>query len=106
MGFKPLKEFFSFDEKQNRFLTDLPGRLQAIVDRLVSPENDNLLAISDEALKLNVNPEIIHEASNLVNDERFDKLADTYEEMYQKKFTQAEEPTEPEKTKPQKKPKL
>ena len=65
-----------------------------------------MLAISDEALKLNIDPSIIREASNLVNDERFDKLADTYEEMYQKKFTQAEEPPELDKPKPQKKPKL
>ena len=106
MGFKPLKEFFPLDEKQNRFLTDLTERLQVIASNSVNPQKDNLLAISNEALKLNVNPAIIREASNLVNDERVDKMADAYEERYRMEFTQTEDTPYPEKPKPQKKPKL
>ena len=102
VGFKPLKEFVPLEEKQRVFLESLPARLQAITSNSVNPLKDNLLAVNNEALKLNVEPSIIREAGNLVSDERIDKMADSYEEMYHKKFA----PVEQDKPKQQKTPKL
>ena len=102
VGFKPLKEFVPLEEKQRVFLESLPARLQAITSNSVNPLKDNLLAVNNEALKLNVESSIIREAGNLVSDERIDKMADSYEEMYHKKFA----PVEQDKPKQLKTPKL
>ena len=102
VGFKPLKEFVPLEEKQRVFLESLPARLQAITSNSVNPLKDNLLAVNNEALKLNVEPSIIREEGNLVSDERIDKMADSYEEMYHKKFA----PVEQDKPKQLKTPKL
>lgn len=102
VGFKPLKEFVPLEEKQSIFLENLPERLQAIASNSVNPLKDNLLAINNEALKLNVEPSIIREAGNFVNDERMDIMADSYDEMYKKRNA----PVEQDKPKQQKTPKL
>ena len=57
--------------------------------------------------KLNIPPEIIREACDMVNGgESLDNMANAYEEKFTEKNAPAEETPEIEKPKPQKKPKL
>ena len=102
VGFKPLKDFIPLEIQQSRFLDTLPQTLQGISDNAAELE-----AVSDKALKLNVPPEIIREACDMVNGgESLDNMANAYEEKFTEKNAPAEEAPEIEKPKPQKKPKL
>ncbi len=102
VGFKPLKDFIPLEIQQSRFLDTLPQTLQGISDNATELE-----AVSDKALKLNIPPEIIREACDMVNGgESLDNMANAYEEKFIEKNAPAEEAPEIEKPKPQKKPKL
>lgn len=102
VGFKPLKDFIPLEIQQNRFLDTLPQTLQGISDNAAELE-----AVSDKALKLNISPEIIREACDMVNGgESLDNMANAYEEKFTEKNVPAEEAPEIDKPKPQKKPKL
>jgi len=102
VGFKPLKDFIPLEIQQSRFLDTLPQTLQGIYDNATELE-----AVSDKALKLNIPPEIIREACDMVNGgENLDNMANVYEEKFTEKNAPAEEAPEIEKPKPQKKPKL
>lgn len=102
VGFKPLKDFIPLEIQQSRFLDTLPQTLQGISDNATELE-----AVSNKALKLNIPPEIIREACDMVNGgESLDNMANAYEEKFTEKNAPAEEAPEIEKPKPQKKPKL
>lgn len=102
VGFKPLKDFIPLEIQQSRFLDTLPQTLQGISDNTAELE-----AVSDKALKLNIPPEIIREACDMVNGgESLDNMVNAYEEKFTEKNAPAEEAPEIEKPKPQKKPKL
>ena len=102
VGFKPLKDFIPLEIQQSRFLDTLPQTLQGVSDNAAELE-----AVSDKALKLNISPEIIREASEMVNGgESLDNMANAYEEKFTEKNVPAEEAPEIDKPKPQKKPKL
>lgn len=102
VGFKPLKDFIPLEIQQNRFLDTLPQTLQGISDNAAELE-----AVSDKALELNIPPEIIREACDMVKDgESLDNMANAYEEKFTEKNVPAEEAPEIDKPKPQKKPKL
>lgn len=102
VGFKPLKDFIPLEIQQNRFLDTLPQTLQGISDNAAELE-----AVSDKALELNIPPEIIREACDMVKGgESLDNMANAYEEKFTEKNAPAEETPEIEKPKPQKKPKL
>ena len=102
VGFKPLKDFIPLEIQQSRFLDTLPQTLQGISDNATELE-----AVSDKALKLNIPPEIIREACDMVNGgENLDNMANVYEEKFTEKNAPAEEAPEIEKPTPQKKPKL
>ena len=102
VGFKPLKDFIPLEIQQNRFLDTLPQTLQGISDNAAELE-----AVSDKALELNIPPEIIREACDMVKGgESLDNMANAYEEKFTEKNAPAEEAPEIEKPKPQKKPKL
>lgn len=102
VGFKPLKDFIPLEIQQSRFLDTLPQTLQGISDNAAELE-----AVSDKALKLNIPPEIIREACDMVNGgESLDNMANAYEEKFTEKNVPAEEAPEIDKPKPQKKPKL
>lgn len=102
VGFKPLKDFIPLEIQQSRFLDTLPQTLQGISDNTAELE-----AVSDKALKLNIPPEIIREACDMVNGgESLDNMANAYEEKFTEKNAPAEEAPEIEKPKTQKKPKL
>lgn len=87
--------------RQERFIENLTDRLNA-ADYAAEPEHE-LAEIADEALKLNIPTEIMNEACMMSDNDRAENLARTYE-----KAIESKEPfiKEPEKTKPQKKPKL
>lgn len=102
VGFKPLKDFIPLEIQQSRFLDTLPQTLQGIADNATELE-----AVSDKALKLNIPPEIIREACDMVKGgDSLDNMANAYEEKFTEKNAPAEENPEIEKPKPQKKPKL
>ncbi len=102
VGFKPLKDFIPLEIQQSRFLDTLPQTLQGVSDNAAELE-----AVSDKALKLNISPEIIREACDMVNGgESLDNMANAYEEKFTEKNVPAEEAPEIDKPKPQKKPKL
>ncbi len=102
VGFKPLKDFIPLEIQQNRFLDTLPQTLQGISDNAAELE-----AVSDKALELNIPPEIIREACDMVKGgETLDNMANAYEEKFTEKNAPAEDAPEIEKPKPQKKPKL
>ena len=102
VGFKPLKDFIPLEIQQIRFLDTLPQTLQGISDNAAELE-----AVSDKALELNIPPEIIREACDMVKGgESLDNMANAYEEKFTEKNAPAEETPEIDKPKPQKKPKL
>lgn len=102
VGFKSLKDFIPLEIEQSRFLDTLPQTLQGVSDNAAELE-----AVSDKALKLNISPEIIREACDMVNGgESLDNMANAYEEKFTEKNVPAEEAPEIDKPKPQKKPKL
>lgn len=102
VGFKPLKDFIPLEIQQNRFLDTLPQTLQGISDNAAELE-----AVSDKALELNIPPEIIREACDMVKGgESLDNMANAYEGKFTEKNAPAEETPEIDKPKPQKKPKL
>lgn len=102
VGFKPLKDFIPLEIQQSRFLDTLPQTLQGVSDNAAELE-----AVSDKALKLNISPEIIREACDMVNGgESLDNMANAYEEKFTEKNVPAEEAPEIDKPKSQKKPKL
>ena len=105
-GFKPLPDFIepkltAPELTEQTFLDSLPGRLQAISAKTVSPEDDNLLKVSAEAAKLRIDPAVIRKAAEMINDDRIDKMAETYEEH----FGGGKAPVHEDRPKP-KKPKL
>lgn len=97
VGFKPLQDFMPVEIKQDRFLAELPGCMKNISEA-------DMQSISNEALELNFAPEIMREACYMSDNEKVEKLADSYEEAFEKKNS----PEEPdlENQKPQKKMKL
>ena len=95
VGFKPIKDFIPIQEKQEKFLEDLP-------DRLSDKPGNNIFS---EALELNIAPEIMYEACSRYGGDNINKLADSYETMYNKEEAVLEA-SDIEKPKPQKKPKL
>ena len=102
VGFKPLKDFIPLEIQQSRFFDTLPQTLQGISDNVAELE-----AVSDKALELNIPPEIIREACDMVKGgESLDNMANAYEEKFTEKNAPAEETPEIDKPKPQKKPKL
>ena len=102
VGFRQLSEFMPLEMQQSRFLDTLPQTLQSIADNPTEIE-----AVSDKALKLNISPEIIREACDMVKgSESLDNMSNAYEEKFTDKNAPAEETPEIEKPKPQKKPKL
>ncbi|MCM1167279.1 MAG: YodL domain-containing protein, partial [Lachnospiraceae bacterium] len=107
VGFKPLKEFIPLEVKQSRFYDELPQRLSNIAEGKISPLQDNLLKVANDALKLNVPPEIMREAAYRQNDERTDKLAESYEKMFERKHGGADpERDKPAEDRPHRKPRL
>lgn len=101
VGFRKLNDFMPLEVRQERFIENLTDRLNA-ADYAAEPEHE-LAEIADEALKLNIPTEIMNEACMMSDNDRAENLARTYE-----KAIESKEPfiKEPEKTKPQKKPKL
>ncbi len=101
VGFRKLNDFMPLEVRQERFIENLTDRLNA-ADYAAEPEHE-LAEIADEALKLNIPTEIMNEACLMSDNDRAENLARTYE-----KAIESKEPfiKEPEKTKPQKKPKL
>lgn len=78
-GFKPLEEFLPLEQRKDKFLSELPGRLQDISEGKTEHSTDQL---TDEALKLKVSPAIIREASHMFDDDKIDRMADTYEQAF------------------------
>ena len=106
-GFKPLEDFIPLEVKQSRFLSDLPKRLSDIADGKVPPLQDNLLKVGNDALKLNVPTYIMREAAFRSDDERIQKLAETYDKMCERKhFATDHEKSKPEEHKSQRKPRM
>lgn len=101
VGFRELKDFMPLEVRQERFIENLTGRLNA-ADCASEPDRE-LVKIADEALKLNIPPEIMNEACLMSDNDKAENLARTYEKALESKGSFIEEP---EKTKPQKKPKL
>ena len=102
VGFRQLSEFMPLEMQQSRFLDTLPQTLQSVADNPAELE-----AVSNKALKLNIPPEIIREACDMVKGgESLDNMANAYEEKFANKNAPVEETPEIEKSKPQKKPKL
>lgn len=87
VGFKPLEDFIPLEVKQSRFYDELPKRLSDIAEGKISPLQDNLLKVGNDALRLNVPPYIMREAVFRSDDERVQKLADTYEKMCERKHS-------------------
>lgn len=107
VGFKPLEDFIPLEVKQSRFYDELPKRLSYIAEGKVSPLQDNLLKVGNDALRLNVPPYIMREAAFRSGDERVQKLADTYEKMCERKSSApAHEKPKLDERKPQRKLKL
>lgn len=107
VGYKLLEGFIPLEVKQSRFYDELPKRLSDIAEGKVSPLQDNLLKVGNDALKLNVPPAIICEAAFRTDDDRVQKLADTYEEMCGKKCSVPDhEKSKPDEHKPQRKPRM
>ncbi len=104
VGFKPLDDFIPLEVKQSHFYDELPKRLSDIAEGKVSPLQDNLLKVGNDALKLNVPPYVMREAAFRSGDERVQKLADTYEKMCERNVSCDREP--PEQDKPHRKPRL
>lgn len=104
VGFKPLENFIPLEVKQSRFYDELPKRLSDIAEGRVSPLQDNLLKVGNDALKLNVPPATMRQAADMLNDECVDKMAETYEKMFAGNQSPDREQSEREKT--TKKPKL
>lgn len=107
IGFRYLEDFIPLEVKQSRFYDELPKRLSDIAEGKVSPLQDNLLKVGNDALKLNVPPYIMREAAFRSGDERVQKLADTYEKMCERKSSApAHEKPKLDEHKPQRKLKL
>ena len=107
VGFKPLEDFVPLEVKQSRFYDELPKRLSDIAEGKIHPLQDNLLKVGNDALKLNVPPAVMREAVYRLNNEKTDKLAESYEKMYERKHSAPDrEKSEPAVHKPQRKPKL
>ena len=77
-----------------------------IAEGNISPIQDNLIKVGNDALKLNISPAIIREAAYMSDDDRVQSLADTYEKMYNRRDIPAVETPKPDNTTPHKKPKL
>ena len=74
VGFKPLRDFIPLEIQQSRFLNTLPQTLQSISDNATELE-----AVSDKALKLNIQPEIMREACDMVKGgDNIDNMANAY----------------------------
>ncbi len=98
-GFKPLEEFLPLEQRKDKFLSELPGRLQDIFEGRTEDSTEKL---TNEALKLKVSPAIIREASHMFDDDRIDKMADTYEQAYRfgnTSFSELNKPKTPKKAK-------
>lgn len=99
VGFRKLNDFIPLEVRQEHFIENLTGRLNA-VDCAAEPEQE-LAEIADEALKLNIPPEIMNEACLISENDRAEYLAIKYEKALESKESFI---GETEKTKPQKKP--
>ncbi len=66
------------------------------IEGQIFPLQDNLLKVGNDALKLNVPPEIMREAILRTGCENVQKLADTYDRMYGKFEKQEREMNLPE----------
>ena len=97
VGFKPLQDFVPVEIKQDRFLAELPGCMKNISEA-------DMQSISNEALELNIAPEIMREACYMSDNENAEKLADSYDEAFEKK--NSPEKPDLENLKSQKKMKL
>ncbi len=97
VGFKPLEDFIPLEIKQSRFYDELPKRLSDIAEGKVSPLQDNLLKVGNDALRLKVPPYVMREAAFRSGDERVQKLADTYEKMCERNGFRDREPQERDK---------
>lgn len=107
VGFRYLEDFIPLEVKQSRFYDELPKRLSDIAEGKVSPLQDNLLKVGNDALRLNVPPYIMREAAFRSGDERVQKLADTYEKMCERKSSAHDhEKSKPNEHKPQRKPRM
>lgn len=107
IGFRYLEDFIPLEVKQSRFYDELPKRLSNIAEGKVSPLQDNLLKVGNDALNLNVPPYVMREAAFRSNDERVQKLADTYEKMCERKHSATDhEKSMPTEHTPQRKIKL
>ncbi len=100
-GFRELKDFMPTEVMQERFIDNLTDRLNAAYH--ADEPNREFAKIADEALKLNIPPEIMNEACMMSDNDGAERLAITYEKALESKKSVIEEP---EKTKPQKKQKL
>ncbi len=107
VGFKPLEDFVPLQVKQSRFYNELPQRLSDIAEGKVSPLQDNLLKIGNDALKLNVPLAFMREAVFRVDDDRVQNLADSYEKMYGRQHSASNhEKPKPDEHKPNRKPRM
>lgn len=78
-----------------------------IAEGKIHPLQDNLLKVGNDALKLNVPPAVMREAVYRINNEKTDKLAESYEKMYERKHSAPDhEKPKPDEHMPQRKPKL
>lgn len=99
VGFKPLQEFIPIEVKQERFLGELPQRLSEMAE-------GDIKDIADDALRLNIAPEIMQEACLMSKNDNAEMLAETYDESFADKDIPVQEAPETDKSKPIKKPKL
>lgn len=99
VGFKPLQEFIPIEVKQERFLGELPQRLSEMAE-------GDIKDIADDALRLNIAPEIMQEACLMSKNDNAEMLAETYDEAFADKDIPVQEAPETDKSKPIKKPKL
>lgn len=107
VGFKLLEDFVPLEVKQSRFYDELPKRLSDIAEGKIHPLQDNLLKVGNDALKLNVPPAIMREAVYRLNNEKTDKLAESYEKMYERKHSAPDHKRpDPAEHKPQRKPRI
>ena len=71
------------------------------------PLQDNLLKVGNDALKLNVLPAVMREAVYRLNNEKTDKLAESYEKMYERKHSAPDrEKSKPDERQTQRKPRM
>lgn len=78
-GFQPLEDFIPLEKKQDKFLAELPERLQSIAE---GKREESTRSVFEDAMRLKVDPAVIREASFMVDDKQVDDMADTYEQAF------------------------